>query len=219
MSAGLVPAAIAAEYRLCLDCVLLVGGGAGFAESNVVRKAANKKHDRFIPPLMQVFRAAFRERDAGKPLDLKDESGDRIIAGRRSSPRNAVSEGILRQELTEDLGALLNTISMGACQDLRNAPFVARSILNYGMIDLTAISIDEQAVDDIGAKLATALKAYEPRLIEETITVERDRTVDETSLKLRFNVQAELSANPADVPVEFVADVEIDSGKLKISRL
>jgi type VI secretion system protein ImpF len=168
---------------------------------------------------MQAFRAAYRERDAGKPLDLKNEQGERVIAGRRSSPRNAVNESALREGLSEDLGSLLNTINMAACEDLQDAPFVARSILNYGMIDLTAISIDELAVDDIGAKLAAALKAYEPRLITETIAVERDTSVDSASLKLRFNVHAEMFATPADVPVEFVADIEVDSGKLKISRL
>jgi type VI secretion system protein ImpF len=178
-----------------------------------------KKPDRFVPPLMQAFRAAFRERDAGKTLDLKDEAGERIIAGRRSSPRNVVSESTLRQELAEDLGSLFNTVNMASAEDLRQAPFVLRSILNYGLTDLTAISIDEHAVEDIGAELRTVLASYEPRLIAETVAVERDRTVDETSLKIRFNIHAEMFATPVDVPVEFIADVEIDSGKLKISRL
>jgi type VI secretion system protein ImpF len=168
---------------------------------------------------MQAFRAAFRERDAGKRLDLKNEQGERVIAGRRSSPRNAVSESALREGLSEDLGSLLNTINMAACENLQDVPFVAGSILNYGMIDLTAISIDELAVNDIGAKLAAALKTYEPRLISETIAIERDTSVDSASLKVRFNVHAEMFATPTDVSVEFVADIEVDSGKLKISRL
>lgn len=179
----------------------------------------SKKPDRFAPPLMQAFRAAFRERDAAKPLDLKDESGERIIASRRSTPRNVVSESTLRQELSEDLGALLNTINMSSCEDLRETPFVSRSILNYGLADLTAISIDEHAVEDIGAELRKILSTYEPRLTANSIAIERDRSIDEASLKVRFNIHAEMLANPVDVPVEFVADVEIDSGKLKISRL
>ena len=40
-----------------------------------------------VPPLMHVFRAAHEAKDANKKLDLRDEAGDRIIAGRRLPAR------------------------------------------------------------------------------------------------------------------------------------
>ena len=178
-----------------------------------------KKPDRFTPPLMLAFRAAFRDHDSGKGLDLKDDAGERIIPGRRASPRNAVSEAALRQELSDDLSALLNSVNMAASEDISQFSYVSKSILNYGLNDLTAISIDESAVEDIGVELKKILSAYEPRLVADSIIVERDQSVDSALLKLRFNVRAEMYATPVDVPVEFIADFEVGIGKMQITRL
>jgi type VI secretion system protein ImpF len=38
-------------------------------------------------------------------------------------------------------------------------------------------------------------------------------------LKLRFVVQADLRCDPLNVPVEFIADVDLDSGGIQINRL
>jgi type VI secretion system protein ImpF len=47
----------------------------------------------------------------------------------------------------------------------------------------------------------------------------RDTAVDAADLKVRFIVRADLACDPLNVPIEFVADVEIDSGKIVINRL
>jgi type VI secretion system protein ImpF len=38
-------------------------------------------------------------------------------------------------------------------------------------------------------------------------------------MHIRFLVSAELRLQPLDVPVEFTAEVELDSGKVRIERL
>jgi len=38
-------------------------------------------------------------------------------------------------------------------------------------------------------------------------------------LKVRFIVRADLFCEPLNVPIEFVADVEVDTGKIMIARL
>ena len=43
--------------------------------------------------------------------------------------------------------------------------------------------------------------------------------VDASELQIRFLVRADLKCDPLNVPVEFVADVEVESGKVKIDRL
>ncbi len=168
---------------------------------------------------MQAFRASFRARDSRKAADERDASGERIIAGRRSSGRRSADEATLRQELNEDLVSLLNTVSLDSSQDLRDYSFVAKSILNFGLADLTRISIDEAAVETIATQLRTALRAHEPRLVASSIEVERDRSVDPRTLTIRFNIRADMVATPMDVPVNFVADLELESAKMRISRL
>jgi type VI secretion system protein ImpF len=175
--------------------------------------------DRLSPPLMHAFRAAHAARDARTKLDLRDKDGERIIASRRSMKRGAITEPVLRREVATDLEALMNTIALESSLDLSAHEHARRSILNFGLPDITHRSIDEAAVGDIPAEIRTALMAHEPRLVATTIAVARDQSVDPKQLKVRFTVRADLLCDPVNVPVEFMADVEIDSGKIVISRL
>jgi len=177
------------------------------------------KKERLSPPLMHAFRSAFEARDSKKKLDLRDESGERVIANRRTAARTAITEPTLRREVARDLDALMNTIALESTLDLRSSEYVRRSVLNFGFPDITHRSIDEIAVNDVSHEIATVLMHYEPRLVRDTIQVMRDSAIDSADLKVRFIVRADLSCEPLNVPIEFVADVEVDSGKIVINRL
>jgi len=168
---------------------------------------------------MYAFRSAFEARDARKKLDLRDESGERVIASRRILPRTAISEPVLRREVARDLEALMNTVALESSLDLDGCDYVRRSVLNYGLPDLAHRTIDETSLDSIKDEIKTALARFEPRLVPDTIRVMRDETVDRAQLRIRFVVNAELLCKPVDVPVEFIAEVDLDSAKIQISRL
>ena len=177
------------------------------------------KKDRISPPLMYAFRGAHAARDAKKKIDLRDESGDRIIASRRSTTRGSITEPVLRREVSADLGALMNTIALESSFDIEEYDYVRKSVLNFGFPDLVHRSIDEASVDDIRGEIQSVLHRYEPRLMPDSVQVVRDNTVDKAELRIRFLVNAELACDPVNVPVEFIADVELDSGKILINRL
>lgn len=177
------------------------------------------KKDRLSPPLMFAFRSAHEARDAKKKHDLRDESGERVISSRRTTARVAITEPMLRREVSRDLDALVNTIAMESTQDLGSYAYVRKSIINYGLPDIAHHSIDEISINDVGYEIANALMNFEPRLVRETIKVQRDESIDAADLKVRFVVRADLSCEPLNVPIEFVADVEVDTGKIVINRL
>jgi type VI secretion system protein ImpF len=175
--------------------------------------------DRLSPPLMHAFRTAHAARDSKTKLDLRDEEGERVIASRRSAKRGAITEPMLRREVAIDLGALMNTIALESTVDLSEHEFVRRSVLNFGLPDIAHRSIDEASVSDITGEIKAALVSHEPRLVAGSITVARDPSVDAKQLKIRFTVRADLFCDPVNVPVEFLADVELDSGKIMINGL
>ncbi len=181
--------------------------------------AGSGKKDHLSPPLMHVFRGAFEARDAKKKIDLRDEAGERIIASRRTSRRTAITEPVLRREVARDLESLMNTIAMESTQPLEEFEHVRRSIVNFGFPDIAHRTIDENSVDDIKDEIRTVLQTFEPRLVQGSVKVARDGSVDRTGLKVRFTVHADLFCDPVNVPVEFVAELEMDSGKIQISRL
>jgi type VI secretion system protein ImpF len=173
---------------------------------------------RLSPPLMQAFRAAHVAKDAKKPVELRNEQGDRVIAGRRLRPRQVLPEQVLRQEVGRDLDNLLNSIALESTLDLTDAPHVRKSILNYGIPDIAHRTIEEVGVDHIPEEIREALITFEPRLAAASVRVTRDMSIDPVELKVRFIVRADLTCDPVHVPVEFVADV-IDTGKIVVNRL
>jgi type VI secretion system protein ImpF len=178
---------------------------------------ANK--DRLAPPLMYAFRAAHEKKDAKVRMDLRDEAGERVLAARRVTPRTHISESGLRREVLADLVNLFNTTNLGSAEDLSTVPEVRNSILNYGLPDLSWRTLDENGLSELGREIEMALANFEPRLERGSIRARRDISAREDELKLRFLVKADLQARPVNVPVEFVAEVEMDSGKIRVDRL
>jgi type VI secretion system protein ImpF len=172
--------------------------------------------NRLRPPLMFAFREAHRSKDAKVHLDLRDAGGERVVADRRAPPRAAITESKLRHEISIDLDALVNTINLNSSLDLAPFEHVRRSVLNYGFPDVQNKSIDEYRVSSIKDELAQVLLAFEPRLLKQSILVERDESLDKAELKVRFLVRADLNCEPLNIPVQFVADIELDTGKIAI---
>jgi type VI secretion system protein ImpF len=181
--------------------------------------ASGYRNDRLSPPLMYAFRAAHAARDATKKINLRDESGERIISSRRSTARAPITEPILRREVSRDLEALMNTIAFESTEDLTDFDQARKSILNYGLPDFVHRSIDEGSVSDVQEEIEAALLRFEPRLAQNSIHAKRDMSVDANELKVRFLVTAELCCEPVNVPIEFVADLELENGSFRIHRL
>ncbi len=68
------------------------------------------------------------------------------------------------------------------------------------------------------AKSAARSQRYEPRLDAGIDRRAPGRSSDGEALKLRFLVEAQLFCQPINIPVEFVADVDFDSGEISVSR-
>jgi type VI secretion system protein ImpF len=175
-------------------------------------------NNRLRAPLMFAFREANRAGDARKKLDLRDDAGERIIAGRRAAPRVAITEATLRRELTRDLDMLMNAISFESDTDVTQMPFVRKSVLNFGFPDIARRTIDEVMVRQIRDQMVDALKRHEPRLVDDTIEIVHDDTIDKAELKIRFVIRADMNCDPLNVPLEFVADVDPMNAKFSITR-
>ena len=168
---------------------------------------------------MHAFRAAHDKRDAKLKLDIRDSSGERVIAARRPHGRTPITEAALRREVAADLVNLLNTTNLASPDDLKAAPAVASSILNFGFPDLSWRTLQDNAVAEIASDIEVALADFEPRLDRGSIKVRRDDAASAAELKLRFLVRADLRVDPVNTPIEFAAEVEVDSGKIKVERL
>jgi len=180
-------------------------------------------NERLRAPLMYAFRSAAAAGDAKKQIDLRTEQGERVIASRRDmgERRRSLSDSMLKSLLAEDLAALLNTIDLesSAPELVEGLPFVQNSILNYGLRDLSDRTIDEtMRIDAIRHELEAALKRFEPRLLPRTMRIERDAE-NEAELSIRFLIRSDMRADPVPSSIEFITEVELESGEIRIERM
>ena len=170
---------------------------------------------------MWAFRDAAEMKDSRtgvrRPADADEPS---VVSGRKGAASASVTEAVLRREVWRDLVQLLNTISLeSTVKDIVEFPLVRRSVLNFGLPDISRRTIDELKSNDraIERDIEAALRTYEPRLLAGSVRVKRDMSVEAASLKVRFSIQADLVCRPVDVPVEFMADVDMSSGRFEVS--
>ena len=113
---------------------------------------------------------------------------------------------------------MLNTVAMESTIDMTETPYARKSIINFGIPDISNRTIDENAVNSIPAEIKAAIINYEPRLAAASLDVERDTNVDAVEPKVRFIVRADLTCDPVHIPVEFIADI-VEAGRIMINRL
>lgn len=173
---------------------------------------------RVRPGLMTAFRSAHASRDARHEAGAEVQDGERVVVSRGPTHRSSTAAEELQRSVSQGLETLMNTVNLASSADLGDFAEARRSILNYGLPDIAHRSIDEIGVNEIGREIGTALLAFETRLVAGSIAVSRDTTLDDAELKIRFVVRADLSCDPLNLPVEFVADLERDTGKITVSR-
>ena len=120
----------------------------------------------------------------------------------------------LKSVIARDLEDLLNTRRAIPDSALSGFPYVQRSILAYGLMDFSAMSIGND-MDSICAAVALAISRHEPRLVDV-----RARLVPESSSvnRIGFLVHARLKADAAGAQVCFDGMLEPSGQRCFIRR-
>ena len=152
------------------------------------------------------------------PEVLRPSLIDRLIGkGRRPGEAyGGVGLYELRDSVARDLEWLLNTrvLSSELAHDFSEA---GRSILTYGMPDYTSASWkstnDRRA---IAAKVKQVVKAFEPRLVPHTVSVEVLEPDEENEFKLRYRIEGHLKVEPISERVVFDTEADVFEGGFQV---
>ena len=174
--------------------------------------------DRHQLSLMHVFRAAHASRDSRK-VEKNMQDGSREMTQRSKERRGGTDEETLRKHLNYDMASLMNTINLDAVIPLDDHPYLAKSIINFGFGDLSQMSDSEMDAQKVSALIRATLINYEPRLIEDTLEVTLSTEQDGATQRMTFDISAEMAASPADIPMNFVAEVDDGAGKIQMTKL
>jgi len=145
------------------------------------------------------------DRLADDEPEKKEESRDKRI----------LSFSKLKQSVMRDLEWLLNAGCLETTQDLSDYPQVKKSVLNYGLPDLsgtTASNVDSTTLERL---LRQAIVNFEPRILADSLKV---RVTDrDKHNNIIFEIDGELWSQPTPerLYLKTILDLELGSVEVK----
>lgn len=123
----------------------------------------------------------------------------------------------IRACVKRDLDWLLNASQYAPQQDLEAYPEAARSVINYGMPDLTGKTVSGFDLGNIERVLKQVIIDYEPRIIQKTLVI---RVLADKSMfdhnAVTFEIEGELWAEPQPLHLHLRTEFELESGDVSV---
>lgn len=124
----------------------------------------------------------------------------------------------LRRSVLRDLAWLLNTSNMEAGTNLSYYPLVAKSVLNYGLPDLTGRVVSGMTDRQLEALLREAILRFEPRILPNTLRVRAIIAGDQMNRNaIGFEVEGELWSQPVPTHLLIKTEIDVESGHFAVS--
>jgi type VI secretion system protein ImpF len=158
------------------------------------------QQERLQPSLLDRL----RDDEPGKQMESRDR---RVI-----SPRK------LRECVKRDLTWLLNTGNLEEVEDLSEAPLVAKSVLNYGLPELTGITSSGADVTAIERQLRQAILDFEPRILRNTLRVSVIAAEEMSHNALSFEIYCDVWADPVPERLYLKTEVDLESGDFSVTE-
>jgi type VI secretion system protein ImpF len=136
-----------------------------------------------------------------------------------SREKRVISATRLRDCVTRDVSWLLNCVSLDVGLDLDDYPDVAHSVLNFGIPDLTGVSLSGINSETLQRQIKEVILAFEPRLTASTLRVtvnSNQKRMDRQALK--FNIESEMWAQPIPLNLYLKTEVDLETGNFKVSE-
>lgn len=136
-----------------------------------------------------------------------------------SRERRVLSMQRLRDSVRRDLAWLFNSVNLTALQDLAEYPEVARSVVNYGLPDLSGHTVSGVDVVELERLLRQCVRDFEPRILPNTVKVRL--IVDEQKMShnaMVFDIEGELWAQPLPLHMFLRTEVDLDIGDVTVSE-
>ena len=115
---------------------------------------------------------------------------------------------------------MLNCGNFEITEDLTEVPEVAKSVLNFGVPDLTGSTTSSVDIPRLERELRTAILNFEPRLLAETLKVTVDVDREKMSRNaLTFLIQGQLWAQPLPINLFLSTELDFETGSAAVSEV
>jgi type VI secretion system protein ImpF len=158
-------------------------------------------------------------RERLQPALLERLTDDDPDAVQETREQRVVSLKRLRNSVLRDVGWLLNATNMNCVQKLDGYPYVAHSVVNFGLPELAGRVASGIDVNDLERIIRQAIWDYEPRILKKSVKVTAVTTDDAMSHHnvLVFDIQGQLWAQPMPVQLYFRTALDLETGTVELS--
>lgn len=126
----------------------------------------------------------------------------------------------LKQSVLRDLSWLFNTQALTTMEDLSEYPWVAGSVLNYGIPDVSGTNLSNVNPQKLQQQLRQIIINFEPRIIASSLKVEilvQDQQMSHNAVC--FKIEGDLWAQPMPVRLYIRSDLDLETGAVAIKDL
>ena len=120
--------------------------------------------------------------------------------------------------MLRDLAWLLNTGQLGTTDDLERYPEVSKSVLNFGIPDITGLSIAGTDTASLEKVVRDAIVNFEPRIAANSVRVtivKNDKDMNRNAMV--FNIEGQLWAEPTPVTLYLKTEIDLETGDMSVA--
>jgi type VI secretion system protein ImpF len=154
--------------------------------------------------------------------DLQPSLLDRLTDLRPDKTRESISQQVLshqqyKKAVIRDLAWLLNSVSLDSVVDLSSYPEVKRSVLNYGMPDISGHTSSSIDTEHLQKELKRVIYEFEPRIIPNSLKVRVHVDPDVmTHNSLVFEIEGVVFGQPMPFPVLLRSELDLECGEFTV---
>lgn len=130
--------------------------------------------------------------------------------------QRVMSPADYKAAVLRDLGWLLNSCRQREFQPVYEFPEAARSVINYGIRDLTGLT--DEGIDDVQLEreIRDAILTWEPRIIGDSLHVRMIREVQNPG-RIAFEISGLLWSLPHPERLRVLTEVDLETGDCQLS--
>lgn len=138
---------------------------------------------------------------------------------KESSAQQSMSQSQFKEAVIRDLAWLLNSVALDVCVDLEKYPQIQRSVLNYGLPDLSGHTSSMVDVRSVEKSIRAAILLYEPRIMRNSLKVKVHSNPDEMSHNsLIFEISGAVFGQPSPFQVVLKSELDLECGDFKLTE-
>lgn len=123
----------------------------------------------------------------------------------------------LRDIIQRDLSWLLNTSNIDNMIDAKAMPNVAKSVLNYGLTEVSGEFSTRERAEAIRRSIQRAIMLYEPRIMRGTVEVTLSAD-DSNDMTVALEIRADMWAQPMPLELYLRSKVDVTTGEVQVER-